>query len=211
MFTALNNHFFEQNYDYFRYGGKVPIKADSYNKKRQDERHRYDRLAKKFHTKEELENFIVANLITSKKRLWVGLLFGGGADETYVEWKGRVQSLTYRTISELKLLLQDGTPLRQLFVCNEHQHPEILKALMRKTLSLETFVILDMCINFIPGIDSKLKDDRSWLPERRKAQAYKPFLQRLNIDVKALRKAIRTVVETCGGTGNACKESDSQN
>jgi hypothetical protein len=200
LYLALNNHFFQINYDYFRYAGGVPLKVETYENKRPDEKHRYDRLGKKFHTLEELENFLVANLIESKKRLWVGALFGGDSDSVYNKWIGRTQSINYTLVSELKRLLDETDNFNKLFECTDNQHPEILKAQMRGDLTMESFVFLDLCIHFIDGIDKKIADDRNWMSVRHRAIKYRPFLQRLNIDVPALRKAIQTAVQDMGVT-----------
>jgi hypothetical protein len=194
LFLALNNHFFSNNYDYFKYKGSVPIKQETYDKKRQDEKYRYERLAHKFPTKEELENFIVSNLIEAKKRVWVGTLFGGDADNVYLRWQGRVQSLTYNIINEIQHLLEEESSFNNLFRCNEHEHPEILKAHMRGDLSLESFVILDLCLNFIPKMDEKLSDDRNWMLVKNKTLKYRPFLERLNINIADLSAAIQHAV-----------------
>ena len=194
MFLALNNHFFQNSYDYFKYKGNVPLKRNTYDDKRQDERHRYDRLAHKFQCKEELENFIVANLIELDKRAWIGLLFGGEADNIYLKWCGRVQALQYNLVNEVKLLLENCS-FNNLFKCSEHEHPEILKAYMRRDLSLESFVVLDVCLDFIPKLDKKLGDDRNWMIAKHKAMKYRPFIERLNIDVGDLSKAIQVAVK----------------
>jgi hypothetical protein len=200
LFMALNNHFFSNGYNYFTYNGAVNVKPETYDAKRSDERNRYDRLARKYPDKEELENFIVANLLEQKKRAWIGVL-GGEAPEIYIRWRGRVESLQYNLINELKLLLEDNTSFTDLFYkCSEHEHPEILKAHMRGDMSLETFVVLDICLDFIPKIDKKLGDDRSWMLVRNKSIKYRPFIERLNINVGSMSKAIQLALNEMGVT-----------
>lgn len=198
LFLALNNHFFQNNYDYFKYKGSVPVKQETYDQKRQDERHRYDRLAHKYGTKEEIENFIVSNLLEAKKRAWVGTLFGGDADDVYLRWQGRVQALEYNITNEIRHLLEEETNFNNLFKCNEHEHPKILKAYLRNDISLESFVILDMCLNFTPKLNEKLGDDRNWMLVKNKTIKYRPFLERLNIDVRSLSKAIQLAAKEMG-------------
>ena len=200
LFLALNNHFFQVNYDYFKYSGGVPVKAETFEKKRQDEKYRYERLGKKYQEKEDLENFFVANLLEAKKRMWVGALFGGDADEIYVKWQGRTQSYQYSVLSELKKMIHDHDGFNCLFKNEEGQHPEILKSYMRGDLSLESFVILDMCLGFIPNLDTRLGDDRNWMLVKNKALKYRPFLERLNINISKLRKEILTAVKESGVT-----------
>ena len=200
LFLALNNHFFQVNYDYFKYSGGVPVKPETFEKKRQDEKYRYERIGKKFQEKEDLENFFVANLLEAKKRMWVGALFGGDADEIYLQWQGRTQAIQYNLISELKRVIQDNDGFNCLFKSEDGQHPELLKAYMRGTMSLETFVVLDMCLDFIPNLDHKLGDDRNWMLVKNKALKYRPFLERLNINIGNIRKAVLKTVKELGVT-----------
>jgi hypothetical protein len=201
LYTAMNNHFFSKNYNYFAYHGTVQLKQETYDKKRQDEQYRYERLGKKFRTKEELENFILANLINVKRRLWVGMLFGGDADEVYLRWQGRIQAPQYNLTSELKRVLDGKDSFNGLFQCEAGKHPDILRGLMRGDMSLESFVFLEICIGFIANLDPKLGDDRNWMIVRDKTLKYRPFLERLNIPVSSLRKAISTAIKETGVHG----------
>jgi hypothetical protein len=192
LFTSLNNHFSQMSYDYFKYGGNVTIKPETFENHKN--RFRYEALAKKLtgKTKEDQENFVVANLIEIKGKAWIGSL-AGDADEIYLRWRGRVESLQYNLTNEIKLLLEDHS-FNELFKCGEHDHPEILKAYMRGDVSLETFVALDMCVNFVPKMSENLGDDRNWLLVKNKAFKYKPFIQRLGIDTTKLSKIIMEVI-----------------
>ena len=198
LFLALNNHFFQNNYDYFKYKGSVPVKQETFDNKRADEKHRYERLSKKFQTVEELENFFVANLLVAKKRMWVGVLFGGESDDVYIRWLGRTQSLQYNLVNELKRVAEIHDGFNVLFKSDNSQHPFILKAHMRGDISLESFVLLDLCIGFIAPLENELGDDRNWLIVRNKAIKYRPFLQRLNMDIDSLRTALRQAIEILG-------------
>ncbi len=198
LFQALNNHFFQPNYDYFLYHGGVPLKAATYEKKRPDEKHRYDRLGRKFQTKEELENFLVATIISSSRRLWIGHYFGGEADETYLRWQGRTQSLQYSMLSEVKRIVDRLNSFNALFTVGANEHPEILKSHIRGDISLESFVLLDMVTGFIAKVDAKIQDDRNWSIVKIKAEKYRPFIERMNIDVPAYRKALLESIQRLG-------------
>ena len=206
LFIALNNHFFQNNYDFFKYHGKVGLKFETYDLKRSDEKHRYDRLGKKFQSQEELENYMVASLLQSQKRLWVGKLFGGEADAAYVNWQGRTQAIQYNLTTEVRRLVDRLNGFNAMFVVNENEHPEILKAYLREDISLESFVFLDLCTPFISKLDTKMKaipnlaDDLNWRIVKDKAVKYRPFLERLNISVPTLRKALLDTIRGLGVT-----------
>jgi hypothetical protein len=201
VFQAINFHFFRPTYDYFKYGGKVSTKYETFENKRQDEIYRYERLSKKFTTKEELENFLVANMLVSSKSMWVGAVFGAEAEQVYNEWMGRIQGIRYLVTSDVKRLLNAGEAFNDLFAteCDGegHQHPPILKAFKQHVIHLETFVILDLCVGFSRKLDKDLKGDPVWEQDvRLKCLKYRPFLERANINFKELKKAVlNTVVQ----------------
>ena len=202
MFQALKFHFFKPTFDYIKYKGSVSMKVETYEAKRSDERNRYDRLARKFSSQEDLENYMIANLIerADKVNWWIGNLTGEEAQDCYIRWQGRTQAIQYNLINELKLLLEGKESFNSLFKCDKNTHPEILKAHIRGDVSLETFVVLDICLNFIPQVSQKLGDDRNWMNVSNKAIKYKPFLERLNINVGNLSKAIQCAVNEMGVT-----------
>jgi len=198
LFLGLHNHFTKPSYDYFTYGPS-PVKLETFLKKPSVSQYRFERLSKKFSSIEDLEQFIVANLIESQN-VWDGSLSGAEADERYLLWQGRIQALQYRLRSELKRLVEQNDCLNCLFTAAPREHPEILKALMRSDMSLESFVVLDMCINFFPRLNKTLSDDHAWVSIRNRANKYRPFIERLNISVQDLRQVLLDMVRDLGVT-----------
>ena len=200
LFLGINNHFFKSSYDYFRYG-PVPCKPQTFEDKPHAEKFRYERLSKKFAEKEELENYLVANMIDQKKKVWVGDLFGGDADKKYFEWQGRTNpaQAQYNAVSQIKRLVEDHNGFNVLFAAPvPGQHCEIIKSHLRGDVSIETFVLLDMCINFFSRLDKDLTDDRMWGILRNKANKYRPFIKRLNIETQKLQQSILAAVQELG-------------
>lgn len=196
LFLGINNHFFKPSYDYFKYG-PVPCKPETFEDKPYPEKYRYERLSKKFSDKETLENYLVANMVDSKKKVWIGELFGGGADDKYTEWLGRIQSTQYTITSQIKSLVENAGTFNALFSTpSPGQHPEIIKAQLRGDITLENFVLLDMCANFFPKLDRDLgDDDRTWYILRNKSDKYRPFIRRLGIDLNKLKVTIMKAVQ----------------
>ena len=69
-------------------------------------------------------------------------------------------------------------------------HPYILKLSLSKRISLETFAVLDMILNFIPEIDKYLKDP-IWKDHKKLVVNYKPFLE---VDIEKQKKIIMDVL-----------------
>jgi hypothetical protein len=56
------------------------------------------------------------------------------------------------------------------------QHPYIIKAFLRKTISLETLVILEKLNGFVEIYDKEISDTVVWPDVSRLIKKYKPFL-----------------------------------
>lgn len=87
MYCAIKAHFSRENYDYHKFGGKTKIKRDSFYKRK--DRFFFARLAKKYKTKEEIEDYLVSNYIACRGA-WIGKF----DDDVYNEWK-RKKTITH--------------------------------------------------------------------------------------------------------------------
>lgn len=199
LFSALSRHF-EGKYDYFKYGDNISLKPETYEKKPSNIINRSEHLARKHPYKAELEEFILATMVSSmNKKPWIGDMLGPEAQQRYVEWQGRTQSLNYNFISEMKSLIRRLDSFNGLFQVRPNEHPEILLAYLRKEVSLESLVLLDIATNFISALDAKL-DDHIWRESKMKVQRYRPFIERLGINVKELQKALMQAIRDIGVT-----------
>ena len=178
MYCAIKAHFSRENYDYHKFGGKTKIKRDSFYKRK--DRFFFARLAKKYKTMEEIEDYLVSNYI-SCRGAWIGKF----DDDVYNEWKRKKQSLTYNFINEM-------TPyadrFEELFLW-EDTHPLLLREYMGKRVSMETLVILDELINF----QKKWRDDDIvWKDLKKLMNNYKKFL---TFDKNKCRVSLMKLIE----------------
>ena len=67
LYQSLKLHFTTDSYDYFKYNGKTKVTVTAFEN-RKDKYHFY-KLSRKYTNKEDLINFIVANLIEDEKLL----------------------------------------------------------------------------------------------------------------------------------------------
>ena len=178
MYCVIKAHFSRENYDYHKFGGKTKIKRDSFYKRK--DRFFFARLAKKYKTKEEIEDYLVSNYIACRGA-WIGKF----DDDVYNEWKRKKQSLTYNFINEM-------TPyadrFEELFLW-EDTHPLLLREYMGKRVSMETLVILDELINF----QKKWRDDDIvWKDLKKLMNNYKKFL---TFDKNKCRVSLMKLIE----------------
>ena len=107
-------------------------------------------------------------------------MFDLDAKDRYTGWKRRIESLTYTFRNEVDNLVlfceKNNTPFEELFLSAKNQHPYIIKKFLRNEVSIETLVILNKLINFVPNLDDQLKDDLVWPDISRIIKKYTPFL-----------------------------------
>ena len=106
----------------------------------------------------------------------------------YIDWKKRVQSLSYTFKEEVNNLFDD-MKVDEIFDCSSG-HPPILKSYLGGDTSLETMVICDRILGYGKDFDQQLNDP-VWETVSRKIKKYSPFL---NIDVPRYKKILKETV-----------------
>ena len=98
LYLAINNHFYTESYDYFKYNGKVTAKLESFLYRK--DKYHFAKLARKYNS--ELKDFLVANF--SKKKYYVRELLERECEVNYKLFKKKKQSLTYIISEDLRYL-----------------------------------------------------------------------------------------------------------
>ena len=188
-YVALKNHFTSDSYDYFKYNGKVRVKAESFLKRK--DKFFFEKIENKY--KEDLVDFFVSNLVTDQSS-WVGTMVGDKAEQIFSEWKKKKQSLKY-SFKEDMVTIRDymdknDISFDNIFACEDEQHPIILKLLISEEITIESFIILDRALNFIRYIDKFLLDDYIWIEYNKKVRNYSPFI---SIDKKECHMVLKNI------------------
>ena len=185
-YLAMKNHFTKESYDYVKYGGRSRASVASFNKRR--DRYFFERMSRK-KDDDEIIQYFIANFISSEDpgKVWIGEIIQNG-ETNFKEWQKRNQSLSYLFGNEVEgILTRDNF---DSYFHTEGQHPKILKAYLRKEISIETLIILDKILGFVKHFDKKL-DDPIWSTVSLKIKKYGSFL---NIDVLRYRKILKEKV-----------------
>jgi hypothetical protein len=185
LFVALKLHF-TTKYDFFKYNGKTNQKVDLQGKK---DKWNYVGLAKKY--EDRLQDFYVANFIASEVT-WSGHLMRPEADKVYVDWRKRIESLTY-IISEdcdslVEFLDQKELQFDDLFKVKGGQHPLLLRLFFQNHITLETLLTFASILKFVPKWDRDIEDDIVWPEVSTKLKKYRPFIE---LDKPKLKHIIR--------------------
>ena len=175
MYIALKLHFTTDNYDVIAQKGKVRASRQAFAKRK--DLYSIKKVSKTY-SDEEVANFLIANFTSGDR--WGGL-FDSEASERYQEWKKRTESLTYIFTNDLDTLMleleKENISIEDAFKITKSQHPYIIKAFLRKTITLETLVILEKIFPFTGYFDSNIGDDVMWPDISRLIRKYKPFLR----------------------------------
>lgn len=190
-YRAIVQHFKNAGYDYFKYHGRVRgATIDNYE--RSHERFQFDKLARWYPNKTDLENFIVANVIANNAYVRDMVIDG---EDVYLKWKRRTQSLNYMVRNDIKTILSECPKFRNALRVIDRQHPLIFQACSRGEICVETVIYLDEFTGFFKRVDEELSWEQGWRNFSEKVAKYRPFLRRLNIDVGRLKQTIRQTLE----------------
>jgi hypothetical protein len=121
----------------------------------------------------DVHSFLIANL-SENDRSWIrDLAYSEEAEKTYKDWMKRQQSLTYVFKQELSNL---NTKFNDNFICENNEHPNLLKLYLGKQISLDTLCLLLELTGAKKHWDSKMQYDLIWDTLRIKVEKYSPFI-----------------------------------
>ena len=132
-YVALRNHFTQPSYDYFKYNGKSRASIATFEA-RKDKLY-FQKLAKQ----SDPSKYILANLIENPKSWIKDIAFSSSAENVYNDWLRRQQSLTYLFKEDIQKLNDD---FNSNFICNDNQHPTIIRLYLQRKIVIETLIIL---------------------------------------------------------------------
>lgn len=173
-YLALRLHFTTEAYDVIKQQGRVRASKQAFYKRK--DLLAINKVADSYSDKEVVD-FLVANFVSGDR--WGGV-FDLEAKDRYTGWKKRIESLSYsfqKEVSDLSLYCEKNNILfGDVFLSTKNQHPYIIKQFLRNTVSIETMVILNKLLDFVPNLDIELKEDLIWPDISRIIKKYSPFL-----------------------------------
>lgn len=174
MYLAFKLHFTTDNYDAIQMKGRVRASQTSFAKRR--DLISIKKISEKYSEK-EVADFLVANFVSGNK--WGGL-FDASAREVYLDWMRRTQRLSYQFEQDIDALFIEATEsqleFKHIFNSTDGNHPLVVKAYLRNTISIETVVILDRFVKFMDRLNNSV-EEKFFFPEMfRLVKKYKPFL-----------------------------------
>jgi len=191
LYLSVKSHFDSNNdYNYVKYGGKTRTpKVSTYQNRR--DRYFFEKLGQKRPT--DLLQFYVANFV-EEETMWVGDMDSSTSETHYVEWKKRVQSLSYlfeQEAKDIKQFVRDrDITFDELFKVNEGEHPVVFRFLLQKMISIETYILLDKVLGFSEMFKKKITERYVYPELQYKCDRYAEFM---NFNVKQYEKIMKGV------------------
>ncbi len=187
LYESLKIHFSKDSYDFFKYNGKTNVSVTAFEN-RKDKYHFY-KLSRKYTQREDLINFIVANLL-EKDNLWVGDLLNESAEVNFRKHQKVLQALSYEFTNDLAQIFEGIDNPNDVIKVVDGEYPILLTKLNRKEVSIETVVILNKMLNFLPMWEKKVADTIVAPNQFRRIKKYASFLNQDVVKYKLILKKV---------------------
>jgi len=186
LYESLKLHFSKDSYDFFKYNGKTNHSVQSFENRK--DKYYFYKLSRKYTNKDALIDFLVANFLEDDK-VWVGKLLEEDADVVYRNRQKILQSLSYSFENDCRVLFEAAGDPNEV-IKTDGDYPVLLTKALRKEVSIETLVILNQILNFLPMWNKKITDTIRWPDYRRKVIKYAPFLTQDVVKYKLILKKV---------------------
>ena len=180
LFLSLKQHFNSKSYDCFKYNFKVNLSYDSYDKRR--DKYAFEKLSRH----KDPVGLIVSNIIENDVS-WANDLFSEEAQETYLRWTSKKQSLLYNFKQDISKL--EDYSIKDLFKGKSGDHPTLLKLYKQGLISTESLVILNRILRVFEVWDKQISETTQWPRIRDKCLKYDPFIK---CDMEKYKSVIKT-------------------
>ena len=183
LFLALRTHFTNAKYDYFLMNGKLRASRETYE--RRMDKGIFEKLAKE-HNAKDLRDFYIANLLEDKH--YIADFIDDQASDIYTNYTKRRQSLSYVCSNDLDRVFNQNDP-RVPFATSDDRYPDIVMLFLRRSIGIETLVILDDFTGFTRKFDTYYEDDVIWPRISQKISKFRPFLKYDKVKMKDVLKS----------------------
>ena len=189
-YLAVKLHFASDTYDYYKYGGKVNAKLDTFTKRK--DRYFFHKLSTKY-AEADILDFFVANFLADSKR-WIGNLLANDGRDVYLDYKKRKEAFPYHFKQECGIIASDlgrrNILFNDGFIPPNGQHPRVLRLLIQRKISYQTAVVLDHFLGFTKNWDKEITEKVVWPEISLKVARVKPFINFNATECKLIMKEI---------------------
>tara|TARA_B100001093_G_scaffold103132_1_gene95317 strand:+ start:1620 stop:2204 length:585 start_codon:yes stop_codon:yes gene_type:complete len=170
LYNALKLHFETDSYDAIKYNYKSNVTPSSFFKRK--DKYFFAKLAKNY--EKDLLTYFVSNFKNGVG--YIGDMINESGERNYLDHK-RIQESIHRVFSvDINILSDQEQKFDELFESENGQLPLVIKLWMQEEISLETVIILNSILGFIPRESKKITDTIIWPDIKRKIEKYTPFV-----------------------------------
>jgi len=187
LYQALKLHFTQESYDFFKYNGKTNVSVTTFEN-RKDKYHFY-KLSRRLAQKEDMIDFIVANLVEDEKT-WVGSLLMQESEVNYRKHQKVIQSMSYTFENDCKLIFSDCILNPNEVLMTDGDYPVLLKKGLQKSVNIESVCLLNNMLGFVPMWSKKIADTIHWPNYRMKLLKYSAFIPKDDVKYKLILKKV---------------------
>ena len=189
-YLGVKLHFTSDTYDYYKYGGKVNTKLDTFTKRK--DRYFFHKLSTRY-AEADILDFFVANFLADSKR-WIGNLLANDGRDVYLDYKKRKEAFAYHFKQECGTIASDlgrrNVSFNDGFIPPNGQHPRILRLLIQRKISYQTAVVLDHFLGFTKNWDKEITEKVVWPEISLKVSRVKPFVNFNATECKLIMKEV---------------------
>ena len=126
-YLSVRNHFTNDNYNFFKFGGKTKASSSAFEKRR--DRYIFDKVSKDYKD-DEVALLFVSNFV-AKEKFWIGNTLSEESRNIYTMWRKKIQSLSYIFENDVKAIIDEindrEIDFDSVFKIQDGQHPIILR------------------------------------------------------------------------------------
>ena len=162
-YVALKHHFSKDDFDFFK------CDLRNYSRKiNNTDRKLFTKIQKFYKTPNDFVGLVISNFLDDNIHIT------SFDDDLFTSWKKRIQGLHYYFSNDLNFLFQQD--FNGLFEVRGGEKPRIVSYALQHKISIETFIILNEILNFVPKFDKHIHD-YYWPTFKQKCFKYRPFLK----------------------------------
>lgn len=187
-YLALKQHFTVDNYDYFKYNGKVRASENSFNNRK--DRFFFTKLSRVLDD-DEIVQLFVSNFLESEK-VWIKDMFSDDAKARFRKYQKTLQSLSYSFKEEFvkvrDYMDEHDLEFDDLFAMRNNEHPIIIQLHLEGVISLQSLVMADKVLGFMKRFDRQMDEPYVYGPLSIRVKKYAPFLN--GADTSKIKKVL---------------------
>lgn len=146
-YLAIKLHFTTDKFNVFVNHGAVKYSRDKFQTR--NDKYIFEKLAKKFNTDKEFIQYLACNFMYGNSDV---VYSGSEADDNYIEYLRRKQSITKLFIDDGYIILREAENSIDKINFTNNQLPYIISLYLSNKISLESLRILDDRLNLLQNL-----------------------------------------------------------